>query len=467
MKVTLGKKAISMLELSNACGGFIVPSNNGYLKVNSVCTDSREAGEGVLFCAMRGERVDGHDYIGKAFELGCRYALCERIPENADIVNSAITVVPDTVKALNALATVYSADRKYKTVAITGSVGKTTTKEFIATVLPTGKTYKTKGNYNSTIGLPLSVLEIPEDTEFAVLEMGMSGCGEIELMSNTARPDIAVITNVGTAHLEHLGTRENIRAAKLEIISGMDENGILLINGDDDMLGGFDTGVKTLTVGINKDADFRAVNIKSVNGGMSFDIETENGTVKDFHIPTVGNHNIYAALFAYAVATLSGIYDEEVKNRLYEFEKPKMRQNIFDVGGITIIEDCYNASPESMRAALDVLSIISAERGGARTVALLGNMLELGENTAALHRGVGEYAAEKGIDKLFTYGDLALNIAIGANIKDTLCVSDISAHELTADILLNTLKKGDILLVKASRGVAAEKIIEILKERLA
>jgi len=466
MKVTLGKKAISIVELSSACGGLIVPANNGDLTVNSVCTDSREAGEGVLFCAMRGERVDGHDYIGKAFDLGSRYALCERIPENADIESSAFTVVPDTVRALNALAAAYSADRKYKTVAITGSVGKTTTKEFIATVLPEGKTYKTKGNYNSTIGLPLSVLEIPEETEFAVLEMGMSGRGEIELMSNTAHPDIAVITNVGTSHLEHLGTRENILAAKLEIVSGMSENGVLLINGDDDMLKSIDVGVKTMSVGINAPADFRAVNIRSDISGMRFDIDTVNGTVKDVFIPTVGNHNIYAALFAYAVASLSGVSDGDVKNRLSEFEKPKMRQNIFDVGGITIIEDCYNASPESMRAALDVLSIISAERGGARTVALLGNMLELGENTAALHRGVGEYAAEKGIDKLFTFGDLALNIAIGANIKDTVCMTDISEHGLAANILLGTLKKGDILLVKASRGVAAEKIIEILREGL-
>jgi len=466
MKVTLGKKSISIAELSSACGGLTVPTNGGDFKINSVCTDSREAGEGVLFCAMRGERVDGHDYIGKAFELGCRCSLCEKVPDNTDFEGAAFAVVKDTVKALNAFAIAYSENRKYKAVAITGSVGKTTTKEFIATVLPEGKTYKTKGNYNSTIGLPLSVLEIPAETEFAVLEMGMSGRGEIELMSNTAHPDIAVITNVGTSHLEHLGTRENILAAKLEIVSGMSENGVLLINGDDDMLKSIDVGVKTMSVGINAPADFRAVNIRSDISGMRFDIDTVNGTVKDVFIPTVGNHNIYAALFAYAVASLSGVSDGDVKNRLSEFEKPKMRQNIFDVGGITIIEDCYNASPESMRAALDVLSIISAERGGARTVALLGNMLELGENTAALHRGVGEYAAEKGIDKLFTFGDLALNIAIGANIKDTVCMTDISEHGLAANILLGTLKKGDILLVKASRGVAAEKIIEILREGL-
>ncbi len=465
MKITLGIKNITSETVARLCGGRCVGADA--VSLTSVCTDSREANAGSVFCAIKGERVDGHDYIVKAAELGCSCFLCERIPEGASDVSGSFIVVDDTVAALGRLASNARKGRTYKTVAITGSVGKTTTKEFIASVFPKEKTYKTKGNFNSVIGLPMSLLELTEETEYAILEMGMSGRGEIESMSNTAGPDIAVITNIGTSHLEYLGTRENILAAKLEIVSGLKPGGVLLLNGDDEYLRHANVGVKKYKVGIvNSDCDVKAVNLKESVDGIVFDIVSPFGDLKDVFIPTVGRHNVYASLFAYASAKLSEFSNEDIIKRLGEFEKPKMRQNIFDLGGITIIEDCYNASPESMRAALDVLKTLVSEKPGARGVALLGNMLELGDGTVALHRGVGEYAAASGVTKLVTYGDLAVNIADGAGLEDTVSITDITRPELAADALMSFLRPGDILLVKASRGLTAEKIIEIIKERL-
>lgn len=466
MKVELGKNRISMVELAQFCGGRIVCSENCSHSFGAVCTDSREADPNTLFCAMRGERVDGHDYISKAVGLGCSCVLCERVPTEHNMPDTAFVVVPDTVRAMNALAEAYSEERSFKVIAVTGSVGKTTTKEFAASVLPTDSTYKTKGNFNSVIGFPLSFLEIPETAEFAVLEMGMSGRGEIELMTKTAKPDIAIITNVGTSHLELLGTRENIRDAKLEIVKGLKPDGVLLINGDNDMLADCSVGVRTLRVGVESERnDFRAVNITEYCDKTSFDIVTSEKTVSRIEIPTIGKHNIYNAVFAYAAASLLGIGENEIRLGLLGFEKPQMRQNIYKLGNITIIEDCYNASPESVKAALEVQRSLVKEIGG-RAVALLGDMLELGEASERLHTEVGEYAAKCGVSALVTYGRLAENIAKGADIKGTVSLTDTNAPESAANELMNILRSGDVLLVKASRGVAAEKVIEIIKKRM-
>ncbi len=465
MKVTLGNRKINLKELAFICGGMLYGAD---LLIDSVCTDSREASEKTLFCAIRGEHVDGHDYIVKAYELGCRTFLAEYIPDNVkEFSDLGIVTVDDTVKAVNAFAESYSRNRKYKKIAVTGSVGKTTTKEFISTAFYGKKVYKTKGNYNSTIGMPLSLLEISDDTEIAVLEMGMSGRGEIDLMSKTTKPDIAVITNIGTSHLEMLGSRENIRDAKFEILSGLNKNGILLINGDDSMLSNKIVGVRVMSVGIDSEkCDFRALNITENDSGTSFSVLYGGRLTDRFFIPVFGKHNVYAALFAYAAASLTGEKESGIICSLSSFEKPKMRQNIFDLFGITIIEDCYNASPESMKAALEVQSGIAARNGNRRTVALLGNMLELGERSCELHREVGECAARMKLQKLVTLGEFASEIADASGISDAVKIEDITAHEKAADVLMNILKKGDILLVKASRGVAAEKIIEILKERM-
>ena len=464
MKVNIGSQKVNFTTLAEICGGTYIGCDHEF---DSMCTDSREATYSSVFCAMKGERVDGHDYIEKAYAMGCRCVIAERVPTNFAPTDMNFVLVDYTVHAMNSFAESYLQKRDHRKIAITGSVGKTTTKEFVSFVFDESSVYKTKGNYNSTVGLPLSVLEIPKEASVAVLEMGMSDLGEIELMSKTVKPDIAIITNIGSSHLEKLGSRENIKKAKLEIVSGMKENGILLVNADDPMLSELDVKVSVMSVGIdNISCDFRAINIEEDENGTSFSILAKGKQIDGFMIPVLGKHNVYAALFAYAAASLSGESDADIAKRLCRFEKPKMRQNIFELGGITIIEDCYNASPESMKAALEVQSGISERNQNRRTVALLGNMLELGEGTLELHRSVGEYAAEKKLQKLVTFGELASEIADASGISDAVRIEDTTAHEKAADALMSILKKGDILLVKASRGVAAEKIIEILKERM-
>ncbi len=459
VKVTLGINRITADEAARAVGGYVLPPEAGNVGFGAICTDSREADGDTLFCAIRGERVDGHRYIGAS---GCRVALGEYRPEGID---AAVIVVDDTVAALGRLAAEYRKNESTKVVAVTGSVGKTTTKENIAAVLPSRRTYKTAGNFNSVIGLPISLTEIPSGREFAVLEMGMSGRGEIESMSRAARPDIAVITNIGSSHLEMLGTRENIRVAKLEIVSGLKNNGVLLINGDDPMLFGCETGVKTLSVGINNpDADFRAENIVEYDDRTEF-VFTDGTSRLPVTIPTLGAHNVMAAMFGLAVARLCSIANADAVAGLAGLQKVKLRQNIYEKNGITIIEDCYNASPESMRAALDVQRSAVARRGG-RAVALLGDMLELGDNSPELHQKVGEYAAQAGVKQLVTIGQRAVKIAEGWGLDSAVIVADPEEKVAAAEVLISILRPGDVLLVKASRGLALEKITEILNERL-
>ena len=466
MRVLLGKNRINAEYTASACRTF--PYGNPEVLIESVCTDSREVEFGSLFCAIPGERVDGHDYIRSAYNNGCRAFLCERIPDGCeDMDNTAFIRVDNTVAALSALADAYCHGRVDSVIGVTGSVGKTTTKEFVASVLPKNNTYRTRGNYNSVIGLPLSMLEMPDSTSCAVLEMGMSGRGEIEIMSRVAKPDIAIITNIGTSHMEMLGSREGIRDAKLEIVKGIKKDGVLLVNGDDDMLRDIDVPCKLLRVSVkDPGCEIYANNIRQRNGETVFDVVYKNTVYTDIRIPTLGIHNVYAASFAFAVACLTDISFEDTRERLAGFETPKMRQNIYDACGITIIEDCYNASPESMRAALDVLDTLSRERGNSRKVALLGDMLELGESSPTLHRGVGEYVAERKIDRLVTLGALAKNIADGARGVISVSVADRQDSEEASERLAEILLPGDILLVKASRGVHAEKVIELIKERL-
>ncbi len=461
MKIKLGQGVLSIEDLLSLCEGELYGDKSA--EFSFVCTDSREADPDTLFVAMRGERVDGHDYISKAKENGCRCFLCERIPQDCSDNIGAVTV-SDSVSALSFIAANARKSEKRKTVAITGSVGKTTTKEMVAAALELQGLYKTVGNYNSVIGLPLSMLEMPDSTEVAVFEMGMSGFGEIESMSRAATPDIAIITNIGSSHLEMLGSRENIRKAKLEITAGLKENGVLLINGDDPMLFGYDCGVKTMSVGIdNENCDFRATAIRQDSFGTDFTAVLPNGRRERCYIMQFGKHNVQAALFGIAAAYLLSIDTAIAKNGIASFCGVGMRQNIYRAGKITLIEDCYNASPESMRAAIDV----AVSLGGGRPVAFLGDMKELGENSEKLHREVGEYAAKNGIELLVSYGELAEKIADGAascGVETCRCIGgDPSA---AADLLMSRLRENDILLVKASRAMKAEKVIEILKERM-
>ena len=473
MKVNVGCNGLTMTELAQICGGMLCCVGgevNRDMPFRYVCTDSREAEAGSLFVALGGERVDGHDYIGAAVSSGNECVLCERIPEISDQKYVAV-VVDDSLKAIGELAKAYDRRLNHRKVAITGSVGKTTTKEFVAAVLAEGfRVHKTEGNYNSTLGMPLSLLSMQNDTEVSVLEMGMSNFGEIEYMSRIAEPDIAIVTNIGSSHMEYLGSRENICHAKMEIVKGLKAGGTLLLNGDEPMLRAYLTpGVRPIFVGLQSECDFQAVNIREGIGRTVFDVRYGGKTVHNVVIPTMGRHNVYAALFAYAVGVRMNLEDQCIIDGLNRYRPVGMRQNIYNIGEITVIEDCYNASPESMRAAINVLESLSGQMQSGRMAAVLGDMYELGEEGARFHEEIGLYFAKRGGSMLYTFGQAAEQIAVGAILggmdpERIYRNGDTKNPQLSGEMLLHSLRAGDALLVKASRGAAAERILNYLKE---
>lgn len=468
---------ITAKEIAEATGGKLFLFNcDETIEATSYCSDSREAESGSLFAAIKGERSDGHDFIDSVVKNGAGVVLCERIPEKFDKENAkcALIVVENTVKAIGAFAHAYKKKSNAKTVAITGSVGKTTTKEFVYAILNEKyQAHKSSGNHNNELGLPISIFEMKKSDEAAVFEMGMSNFGEIDYLSKMAEPDMALITTIGSSHLENLGTRENICKAKLEILDGLKKGGTVILNGDEPLL--FtkkDMAEKPIFVAIkNPEAEFRAVNIRYGNMKTVFDVIYNKKVVTNIEISAMGQHSIYAALFAYAVGINMGLNDEEICRGLQKFKNADMRQNIYDVKGITVIEDCYNASPESMNAALDVMCELSRQRGGARTVAFLGDMRELGDDSQLMHHKLGVNVANKHISALFTYGKLAEDIASGAifsgmRAENVYVNTDIDNPVASGNELLGYLKPGDILLVKASRAVAAEKVLEYVKYKI-
>ncbi len=472
MKINFSKGAMTAKALAGWCGGILRDERGWDIPVYGICTDSREADEATVFCALRGERADGHDYIETALAAGCRCILCERSNPALEQSEAAAVVVKDTELALAKLANAYRGQLSVRGVGVTGSVGKTTAKEMISSVLETAwKTYKTEGNHNSLIGMPLSVLEIPQDAQWAVLEMGMSGFGEIERLSIVAEPEIAVITNIGSAHLEMLGSRANICRAKLEILTGLRDGGTLILNGDEPMLCGIGgKSYKTVYVSLERSScDFFAKNIRVENGYTLFDLVWEKGTETDLRINVMGRHNVYAALFAFAVGTVSGMTAEEIRRGLLRFAPTGLRQNVTECGDWTFIEDCYNASPESMLAALEVLRNYCLQTGR-RSVAVLGDMLELGAHSCSMHQAVGAKLAEMGIQQLITVGKLGRQIALGARRMGMQSVWELDTPdgdscEKTAREIARILRSGDVVLFKASRGIGAERLIAALRER--
>lgn len=475
MKIKIGTGRLTIEQLCAATGGTAVGTMVPTASFSHICTDSREAvGDGeCLFVAIPGEKTDGHAYMAAALEGGCSFFLCQRVPEGMPARPFAAVLVEDTVAALGALAKYYDAGRKHVTVAVTGSVGKTTTKEMISAVLEEEyRVFKTGANHNSTLGMPLSLLEITPNENAAVLEMGMSARGEISFMSRIACPDIACVTNIGSSHLEALGSRENICRAKMEIMDGMSPEGLLILNGDEILLWGQrDLPVKGIFVALeNPAADYGALRIRYGETYTDFDVREGIEVHTDFRVNAVGKHYVYNALFAIAAARRLGLCMNTIRNGLEKFRNIAMRQNIYEYRGITIIEDCYNASPESMRAAADTLATLSEKKAGARMVALLGDMRELGTDSPLLHRNVGAYMARKGLGLLYCVGTLAKDIALGAagQMKDEnihVCL-DCSEIDIISREVAALLRPGDILLAKASRAVGAEKILEKIKEKL-
>lgn len=451
-KITLG-------EILKATGGQLLCGNEN-TEITAIMTDSRKVAQNALFVPFKGENADGHDYIEKAFENGAVAALCERkIETNSD---KCQILVGDTSKALGMLAKYYKKKFKIKTIAITGSVGKTTTKDMLYAVMNMQySTLKTEGNYNNEIGLPLTVFRLNYAHEAAVLEMGMSAFGEIRYLADIARPDVGIITNIGMSHIENLGSQEGIFKAKTEMCEFFDKNSLLIVNGDDKYLQkakNFE-GFSVITYGIENECDYTARNIENLGlDGTKFTVNMY-GRDYDIHVKVPGVHNVYNALAAIACGVHYNIGPNQIIGGIENFALTKMRMSIEKAGTLTLINDCYNSSPDSVKAALKVLATQKT-----RKVAILGDILEMGDYSEKAHYELGKEVSENGIDMLITAGENAQMIAKGAEETGLDDIKSFNTTDELCEKVAQYLKEGDCVLIKASRGMHFEKIAEKIME---
>ena len=450
-------KELTLKQIADWCGGK-VSARFEHLRVSRMQSDSRKVRSGDLFVALKGAKADGHDFAETAINHGAVAALVSRpISEKLPSIE-----VEDTLRAYGDIAAGYRKLTGVKVVGITGSVGKTTTKEMTASVLEAAyHTAKTEGNHNNNLGLPMTIMDMPENTEVAVLEMGMNHSSEMEYLSSIARPDLAIITNIGTMHIEHLGTREGILQAKLEIMRGMLDDGVGVFNGDEPLLWNIRAigKHKKYYYGIENHAcDVTATDIVELDDGVRFVVHGF-GQQFELFVPMLGRHAVYNALAATTVGLLLGVKPEQIQARFSSFHNTGMRQKIYVKNGVTIIEDCYNAGPESTEAALDVLAGIKTD---GRRIAVLGDMLELGNRSAAEHYRIGRLAVGKA-DLLLTYGEHSVRTLTGAitggmNPKNT---DHFDTHEDMAQMLKMRVSEGDVVLFKGSRGMRMEKVLQL------
>jgi len=459
MYLGLKQSGLTLAEAAAFCGGELCGASPD-TRFYAYSTDSRKIAGGELFFALSGERFDAHAFVPEVVSSGAVCAVVSK-PQAENIPH---ILVGDTKTALGAFAKNYYSLFSSLTVGVTGSVGKTTTKEFIAAVLAEKyETAKTAGNFNNEIGLPLTLLAFEAPKNALVAEMGMSARGEISRLTRIACPDIAVITNIGSSHLENLGTRENIALAKLEIAEGLTKNGLLIMNGDEPLLReNKNTFKNTRFVSlIDKNCDYFAYNIKEEAGFTHFRYSSPEEKDAGAKIPALGKHNVYNALCAIAVGESAGLTGAQIRAGLTAFKSAAMRAVAEKRGEVTVVEDCYNASPESMRASLDVLC--GKSYGEGRKIAFLGDMRELGRDSAKMHFDVGVYATKAGVDLLFTFGKDAEEIARGAEsagmcAENIFRMPDAENADAAAQKLKETIKKDDVILFKASRALKLERI---------
>ena len=462
-------KNMTLENIEKACGGrYIGAEAEKKTEVLGVVIDSRQVESGYLFVAIPGEKVDGHKFIPDVFAKGAAAVLSEQQLEDPA---GPYILVESTTKALRDLAEYYRKSLDIKVVGITGSVGKTSTKEMIASVLSEKyKVLKTEGNYNNEIGLPLTIFKIRAEHEVAVLEMGISEFGEMHRLATMANPDICVITNIGLCHLENLKTRDGILKAKTESFAHLKKDGIAILNGDDDKLSTIrQVGDKEpVFYGMEEKMKYREDAKKSVYAtgvenlglyGMQARIHTPEGE-RDVRIPIPGEHNVYNALAATAVGLSLGLSLDQISAGILKAKTIGGRTNLLNTGSMTVIDDCYNANPVSMKASIDVLATAEG-----RKIAVLGDMGELGENEKKLHYEVGEYLAKKEIDVLFCAGELSEEIAKAAQKESKTCeVYYFETRDALLEQLLPFLKKGDTVLVKASHFMEYPKIVKVLTD---
>lgn len=461
-------KRMSLRRIAEACNGtYVGDARQRETEIAGVVIDSRQVKPGFLYIPIRGERVDGHTFIPDVFEKGAAAVLSE---EELTQPAGPYIRVESCQQALKDIAEYYRSTVDIKIVGITGSVGKTSTKEMIASVLEQKyRVLKTEGNLNNEIGLPLTILKIRKEHEVAVIEMGISEFGEMHRLAKVARPDICVLTNIGQCHLENLKTRDGVLRAKSEIFDFLREDSAIVLNGNDDKLSAIEEvkGVVPMRyfvedgTAVRKSDQYfvwadaiRNRGLKGMEAKLHFPEETCR-----IREPIPGVHNVYNACAAACVGRKLGLSNAEICAGLAAARTIAGRTNLIEANGLVIIDDCYNANPASMRASLDVLSLAKG-----RKIAVLGDMGELGEDERELHRQVGDYAAKKGIDLLFCTGELSEGLAHAAAAAgcSVTCFQDADA---LIKQLLNTVKEGDTVLVKASHFMGFSRIVKALEER--
>jgi UDP-N-acetylmuramoyl-tripeptide--D-alanyl-D-alanine ligase len=435
------------------------------MEIKGVSIDSRNIKEGELFVAIRGERFDGHDFVPEAIKRGAWGALVERTVLEKQYgslsVLRNILPVEDTLCALQEMAHMHRKKYSFPVVGITGSNGKTTTKEMLAGILKQlGPVLKNEGNLNNHIGVPLTLLGLNATHKAAVVEMGMSAVGEIDALARLVSPTVGIITNVGPAHLEFLGSLDNVARAKGELLDHIRSGGTAVLNADDPY---YETlkaksGARVVAFGIESNADVRASDIRQGEGFMDF-ILTVDGSRMNVRLQIVGRHNVYNALAAAAGAIAAGVSVDAVKYGLDDFMPITMRSEIKQLQGRTILADYYNANPASVEAALVALMSIQSKK---KTVVVLGDMLELGASAAEAHREIGKTAVRLGVDIVITIGKLSTHTAEGAidagMPRDR--VFETQTHSEAAALIRQHSRPGDAVLIKGSRGMKLEKILE-------
>ena len=435
------------------------------MEIKGISIDSRTVKEGELFIAIRGDRYDGHDYVPEAIHKGAWGALVEQsvLASKHAVMGGLRNLIPveDALSSLQEMSLIHRKKFTCPVIGITGSNGKTTTKEMLAAImLQKGPVLKNEGNLNNHIGVPLTLLKMDDHHKAAIIEMGMSGLGEIKMLARLALPAVGVITNISAAHLQFLGSTDTVAEAKGELLQTMRSDGTAVLNADDRYFAVLRSKYpgRILSFGIVQPADVRAGDIHQVRDVTDMTLHADDRSVP-VRLRTVGRHNVYNALAAAAAALATGLPLETVKFGLEEFHPVALRSELKDVKGRTILADYYNANPGSVKAALETLASLKT---GTRTIAVLGDMLELGDTAAGSHHAIGATAAKLGIDLMITVGPLAKHIAAGAvaagMARDRVLETETTSR--AAVLLRDHSRPGDAVLIKGSRGMKMEKILE-------
>ncbi len=460
--------AQNIFDIAKACDGIIINKGNVEI-IDEISTDSRTIRKGNLFIPLIGENFDGHTFISDAIKKGASTILVQGDKMENVINEDGINIiqVKNTLEALTKIAYYYKNLFDIPFIGVTGSAGKTTTKDLIAEVLSVKyNVHRNADNFNNEIGLPVTLFNLEAKHDISVLEMGMSSYGEILNLANIVHPNIAVITNIGLSHIEYFGSKENIMKAKMEITANLGKEDYLLVNGDDQYLKNIKREGKDYNIifyGLNRYNDFYVTDIKDLGEeGSSFKVNINDEPVQ-FKIKPPGLHNIYNGLIAIWIGIKYGMTFKEIQEGLNSFKPSRMRLEIINENNIKIIDDTYNASPDSMKVALDVLEKIKADR----RIAVLGNMFEMGSFAEKGHRSVGEHLADKKIDLLIVVGKMAYWIALEAKKRGLKEENIFTVH--TNKEAINVLKQNvldnDAILIKGSRGMAMEEIVRFLQER--